>query len=65
MRADPKANTRGLPTLSALGSPLNGIVPSERTLLPGDGAPIAETRFADCLSWSAAQQQPAPSVRGA
>ena len=26
MRADPKANTRGLPTLPALASPLNGIV---------------------------------------
>jgi outer membrane protein TolC len=104
MRADPKANTRGLPTLSALASPLNGIVeiagpdqfrldelihkalrarndlrdvttgqhasyfgivPSERALLPGYGARIAETRFADWLSCSTAQQQPAPSVRGA
>ena len=104
MRADPKANTRGLPTLPALASPLNGIVeiagpdqfrldelihkalrarndprdvttdphasyfgivPSERTLLPGDGARIAETRFADWLSRSTAQQNPAPSVRGA
>jgi hypothetical protein len=26
MRADPTANTRGLPTLPALASPLNGIV---------------------------------------
>jgi hypothetical protein len=26
MRAEPKANTRGLPTLPALASPLNGIV---------------------------------------
>ena len=26
MRADPTPNTRGLPTLPALGSPLNGIV---------------------------------------
>ena len=26
MRAEPKANTRGLPTLPALVSPLNGIV---------------------------------------
>ena len=26
MREDPKAKTRGLPTLSALASPLNGIV---------------------------------------
>jgi hypothetical protein len=26
VRADPKANTRGLPALSALASPLNGIV---------------------------------------
>jgi hypothetical protein len=104
MRADQKANTRGLPRLSALASPLNGIVeiagpdqfrldelshealrarndprdvstdprasyfgivPSERTLLPGDGAGIAETRLADWLSCSTAQQQPAPSVRGA
>ena len=104
MRADPKANTRGLPTLPASASPLNGIVeiagpdqfrldelmhqalrarndprdvttdphasyfgivPSERTLLPGDGARIAGTRFADWLSCSTAQQQPAPSVRGA
>jgi hypothetical protein len=104
MRADPKANTRGLPTLSALASPLNGIVeiagpdqfrldeliqkalrarndprdvttdphasyfgivPSERILLPGDGARIAETRFADWLSCSTAPQKPAPSVRGA
>ena len=101
MRADPKANTRALATLSALASPLNGIVeiagpdqfrldelarrarndprdvttdphasyfgivPSERTLLPGDGARIAETRFADWLSCSTAQHQPAPSLRGA
>ena len=104
MRAEPKANTRGLPTLPALASPLNGIVeiaerdqfrlnelipkalrtrddpsdvttdrdasyfgivPSERTLVPGDGARIAETRFADWLSCSTAQQQLAPSVRGA
>ena len=104
MRSDPKANTRGLPRLSALASPLNGIVeiaesgqfrlnefihkalsarddpsdvttdraascfgivPSERTLLPGDRARIAEARFADWLSCSTAQQQPAPSVRGA
>jgi hypothetical protein len=104
MWADPKANTRGLPTLSALASPLNGIVkiagpdqfrldelihkalrarndprdvttdphasffgivPSERTLLPGERARIAETRFADWLSCSTAQQQPAPSGRGA
>jgi hypothetical protein len=104
MWADPKANTRGLPSLSALASPLNGIVkiagpdqfgldelihktlrarndprdvttdphasffgivPSERTLLPGDRARIAEARFADWLSCSTAQQQPAPSVRGA
>ena len=104
MRPDPKANTRGLPTLSALASPPHGtveiagpdqfrldelihqamrartdprdvttdprasyfgIVPSERTLLPGDGARIAETRFADWLSCSKAQQQPAPSVKGA
>jgi hypothetical protein len=104
MRADPKANTRGLPTLPASASPLNGIVeiagpeqfrldeliqkplrarndprdltsdprassfgivPSERALLPGDGAGITETRFADWLSCSTAQQQPAPSVRGA
>jgi hypothetical protein len=104
MQADPKANTRGLPTLLVLASPLNGIVeiagpdqfrldelihkalrarndprdvttdphasyfgivPSERTLLPGDGARIAETRFVDWLSCSTAQQQPAPSVRGA
>ena len=92
MQADPKANTRGLPTLPALASPLNGdelnhealrarndprdvtadphasyfgIVPSERTLLPGDGARIAGSRFADWLSCSTAQQQPAPSVRGA
>ena len=104
MRADPKANTRGLPTLSALASPLNGIVeiagpdqfhldelihkalrarndprdvttdphasylgivPSERTLLPGDRARIAETRFLDWLSCSTAQQQPTPIVRGA
>jgi hypothetical protein len=82
MWADPKANTRGLSALSALASPLNGIVEiagpdqfrfdelihkaprarndprdvttgphasyfgivrSERTLLPGDGARIAET----------------------
>jgi hypothetical protein len=42
-----------------------GIVPRERTLLPGHGARIAETRFADWLSCSTAQQQPAPSVRGA
>ena len=102
MRADPKANTRMLPTLAALASPLSGlveiagpdqcrldelihkalrvrndpsdvttgpdasyfgIVPSECT--PGDGARIAETRFADWLSCSTAQRQPAPSVRGA
>jgi hypothetical protein len=42
-----------------------GIVPSERILLPGDGARIAETRFADWLSCSTAQQKPAPNVRGA
>jgi hypothetical protein len=42
-----------------------GIVPSGRTLLPGDGARIAKTRFADWLSCSTAQQQPASSVRGA
>jgi uncharacterized protein YbjT (DUF2867 family) len=42
-----------------------GIEPSERTLLPGDDARIAETRFDDWLSRSTAQQQPAPSVRGA
>src|SRR5947207_2132533 len=104
MRAEPKANTRLLPTLPALASPLNGIVeiaepdqfrlnelirkalrerddpsdvttyrdasysgivPSERTLLPGDGAGIGETRSADWLSCSTAQQRPAPSVRGA
>jgi len=104
MWADPKSNTRGLPTLSALASPLNGIVkiegpdqfrldelihkalrarndprdlttdphasyfgivPSERTLLRGDGACIAETRFADWLSCSMVQQQPTPIVRGA
>jgi len=104
MRAEPKANTRGLPTLPALASPLNGIVeiagpdqfrlnelihkalrarnhpsdvttdpdasyfgigPSKRTLLPGDGARIAETRFADWLSCSTVHEQPAPSVRGA
>jgi hypothetical protein len=68
MRAQPKANTRGLPTLPALASPLNGIVeiaPSERTLVPGDGPRIAETRFAYWLSCLTAQQQPAPSLRGA
>ena len=104
MQAEQKANTRGLPTLPALASPLNaivkiaerdqfrlnelihkalrarddpsdvttdrdasyfGIVPSERTLLPGNGVRIAETRFADWLSCSTAQQQPAPSVKGA
>jgi hypothetical protein len=104
MRADPKANTRGLPTLPALASALNGIVEiagpdqfrldelihqalrarneprdvttahtqatsgscrASRTLLRGDGARIAETRFADWPSCSTAQQQPAPSVRGA
>jgi len=104
MRTDPKPNTRGLPTLPALVSPLNGtveiagpdqfpldelihkglrarndprdvattnpdasffgIVPSERNLIPGDGARIAETRFADWLSCST-EQQPAPSVKGA
>ena len=103
MRADPKANTRGSPTLPALASPLNpiveiagpeqfrldelihkalrarnhpsdvttdpdasyfGIGPSKRTLLPGDGARIAETRFADWLSCSKAQQQPTPTMRG-
>jgi hypothetical protein len=48
MRAEPKANARGLPTF-----------------LPGDGTRIAETRFADWLSCSTAQQQPAASVRGA
>jgi uncharacterized protein YbjT (DUF2867 family) len=41
-----------------------GITPSERTLLPGDDARIAETRFADWLSRSMAQQ-PAPSAKGA
>jgi hypothetical protein len=41
------------------------IVPSERTLLPGDGARIAETLFADWFSCSTAQQQPAPSLKGA
>jgi len=85
MRADPNANTRGLPTLPALASsalrarndPRDvttdphasyfGIMPGERTLLPGDGAHIAETRFVDWLSCSTAQQPPAPSVsvRGA
>jgi hypothetical protein len=85
MGAEPKANTRGLPTLPAFASPLNGIVeiaesgqfrlkefihkalrvPSERTLVPGDGARIAETRFADWLRCCTAQQQPAPSVKGA
>ena len=43
----------------------SGIVPSERTLLPGDGAGIGETRFADWLSCFMAQQEPAPGVRGA
>ena len=104
MRAEPKANTRGLPTLPALASPLNGIVeiaepdqfrlnelihkalrarddpsdvttdggasyfgivPSERTLLPGKRRTYRRDRFADWLSCSTAEQQPAPSVRGA
>ena len=50
MLAEPKANTRGLPTLPASASPLNGIV---------------EIAGTDWLSCSTAQQQPAPSVRGA
>jgi hypothetical protein len=93
MRAEPKANTRGLPTLPALASPLNGIVeiaepdqfrlselihkalrvrddPSDVTtdrdasyfgVVPSE----CKTRSADWLSCSTAQQQPAPSVRGA
>jgi hypothetical protein len=103
MRADPKANTRGSPTLPAVTSRLHGsgeiagpdqfrldelihravrarndprdvtidphasyfgIVPSARIRLPGDGARIAETPFADRLSRSMGEQQPAPSTRG-
>ena len=64
MRADPKANTRGLPTLPALASPLNGIVeiagPDQFRL-----DELIHRAFADWLSCSTAQQQPAPSVRGA
>jgi uncharacterized protein YbjT (DUF2867 family) len=37
----------------------------ERTLLPGDGASLAETRFDDWLSRAAAQQKPTLSVKGA
>jgi uncharacterized protein YbjT (DUF2867 family) len=36
----------------------------ERTLLPGDDASLAETRFEDWLSGSTAQQQQTPSVKG-
>ena len=36
----------------------------ERTLLPGDGASLAETRFEDWLSQSMAQQQRSPSMKG-
>jgi hypothetical protein len=56
MRAEPKANTRGLPTLPALASPLNGIVEIGES---------GQFRFADWLSCFTAQQQPAPSVKGA
>jgi uncharacterized protein YbjT (DUF2867 family) len=36
----------------------------ERTLLPGDNARLAETRFEDWLSRSSAQQPPTVSVKG-
>ena len=36
----------------------------ERTLLPGDDASLAETRFEDWLSQSMAQQQRSPSMKG-
>jgi hypothetical protein len=59
MRAKPNANV----TTDAHASYF-GIAPSNRDVLRGEGARIAETRFADWLSCSKAQQQPTPTVRG-
>jgi uncharacterized protein YbjT (DUF2867 family) len=47
------------PHATYFGAELN-----ERTLLPGDDASLAETRFEDWLSRSAAQQQRTLSVKG-
>jgi hypothetical protein len=93
MWAEPKANTRGLPTLPALASPLNGIVeiaePDQFRLSElihralrvrddpcdvttdrdasyfGGRAERAQDPIRDWHSCSTAQQQRAPSVRGA
>ena len=59
MWADPKANTRALPTLSALASPLNGIV----EIAGPDQFGLDELIHKAPRARN--QQQPAPSVRGA